>query len=66
MKYREFCVLAGLTRSLNDTRHVNPVCSCVMAPGGLGCSVSVDSGGESLRVGGVINSLANRNAQLAN
>jgi hypothetical protein len=30
-----------------------------MTPGGLGCGVSVDSGGESLRVGGEISSLAN-------
>jgi len=29
-----------------------------MTPGGLGCGVSVDSGGESLRVGGEISSLA--------
>ncbi len=37
-----------------------------MTPGGLGCGVSVDSAGESLRVGGEISSLASQNAQLAN
>lgn len=37
-----------------------------MPPGGLGCGVSVDSGGESLRVGGEISSLADHNTQLAN
>src|SRR5206468_78054 len=36
-----------------------------MTPGGLGCGVSVDSGGESLRVGGEISSLANHNTQYA-
>ena len=30
-----------------------------MPTGGLGCGVSVNSGGESLRVGGEISSLAN-------
>lgn len=36
-----------------------------MTPGGSGCGVSVDSGGESLRAGGEIGSLADHNTQLA-
>jgi hypothetical protein len=35
-----------------------------MTPGGLGCGVSVDSGGESLCVRGEISSLADHNTQL--